>query len=321
MQAEDGHRSVELSPERVTEFLRPQLGGEVAAVERIHHGQWSRAFNFKNDGKQYVARFSALDEDFRKDQRTMAYASADLPVPHILQVGQAFDGFYAISERLPGDFAETLDAMGMRRLLPALFRTLDAMRSVDLSDTTGFGVWGGDGRAPHATWRDALLDIADDRPTKRVHGWRPRLATSPEAERVFATAFAALVRSVDVCPNERYLVHSDLLYFNLLVADDHVTGVIDWGSSLYGDFLWDIAWFTFWQPWYPAWRDVDIASAAREHFADIGLDVPHFEERLRCYELAVGLDGMVYQAWTERWSDLAATTQRTLELTHPTLSS
>ena len=90
--------------------------------------------------------------------------------------------------------------------------------------------------------------------------------------------------------------------------------MIDWGSSLYGDFVWDIAWFTFWQPWYPAWRAVDIAAAARDHFAEIGLDVPHFEERLNCCELAIGLDGMVYQAWTERWTDLAATAQRTMEI-------
>jgi hygromycin-B 4-O-kinase len=303
-----------LDPERVAEFLRQKLGDEITAVEPILHGNWSRAFNFQKAGSQYVARFSALDEDFRKDQRTMAFAAADLPVPRIVRAGQAFDGFYAISERIRGDFVENLDAAGLQRLLPSLFRTLDAMRVADLSGTTGFGVWDGDGRGPHATWRAALLDIADDRPAKRVNGWRPRLATSADAERVFAATFDELVRTMDVCPNERHLVHSDLLYFNLLVADDRVTGVIDWGSSLYGDFVWDVAWFTFWQPWYPAWREVDIAAAARAHFAEIGLDVPYFAERLRCYELAVALDGMVYQAWTERGSDLAATAQRTQRL-------
>jgi aminoglycoside phosphotransferase (APT) family kinase protein len=36
-------------------------------------------------------------------------------------------------------------------------------------------------------------------------------------------------------------VQSDLLYFNVLAADDRARGVIDWGSSLYGDFVWDVA--------------------------------------------------------------------------------
>ena len=43
-------------------------------------------------------------------------------------------------------------------------------------------------------------------------------------------------RSADSGPQERHLIHSDLLNFNVLVADDLISAVIDWGSSLYGDF-------------------------------------------------------------------------------------
>src|SRR5207244_3903613 len=100
-----------------------------------------------------------------------------------------------------------------------------------------------------------------------------------------------LEETIDACPDARHLVHSDLLNFNLLVADDRITGVIDWGSAMYGDFLWDVAWFAFWQPWYPAWRGLDFPEAARQHFAEIGLDVPEFDARLRGCELAIGLDG------------------------------
>ena len=115
---------------------------------------------------------------------------------------------------------------------------------------------------------------------------------------------------VEGCPNERYLIHSDLLYFNVLVSSDRVTAVLDWGSSLYGDFLWDLAWLTLWQPWYTAWAAIDIRAMAQEHFAQIGLDVPDFEQRMRCYELAIGLDGITYQAFTGRLNDLAWTTRR-----------
>jgi thiamine kinase-like enzyme len=41
-----------------------------------------------------------------------------------------------------------------------------------------------------------------------------------------------------------HLVHSDLLHYNVLVAADRVTAVLDWGSSLYGDFLFDLAWLS-----------------------------------------------------------------------------
>jgi hygromycin-B 4-O-kinase len=306
------HTEGELDAPRVRDFLSARLGGSIEDVERVGHGAWSKAFGFRHAGAAFVARFSALDEDFRKDQRVMRFASGDLRVPRIVEIGPAFGGSYAISERVPGGFIDTLDAAGLRRVLPSLFRALGTMRMADLSDSHGFGGFGSDGNAPHATWREALLSIAVDRPTNRTSGWRPLLATQAFAARAFDQVYGELQRHVDRLPNERYLVHSDLLNFNVLVDRERVSGLIDWGSALYGDFVWDIAWFTFWQPWYPAWRDVDFAQLAQAHYASIGLTVPRFGERLRCCELAIGLDGMAYQAFTRRWSDLDATARRTL---------
>jgi hygromycin-B 4-O-kinase len=103
-----------------------------------------------------------------------------------------------------------------------------------------------------------------------------------------------------------------MLYYNVLVADDRISAIIDWGNAMYGDFLFDLAWFIFWQPWYPAWQAIDFVEEARRHYASIGLEVPDFEARLRCYQIYIGLDGQTYQAFTRRWSDLEATAQRTL---------
>lgn len=93
-------------------------------------------------------------------------------------------------------------------------------------------------------------------------------------------------------PRERHLVHSDLLHWNVLVEDDTVTGLLDWGSSIYGDFVYDIAWLTFWWPWYPQWKEIDVAHEVRAHNARTGLVVPSFSERLRCYELRIGLGNL-----------------------------
>ena len=116
------------------------------------------------------------------------------------------------------------------------------------------------------------------------------------------------------CPNVRTLVHSDLLHFNVLVADDRITGLLDWGCSLYGDFLYDVGWFTFWAPWEPAWNGIDFGAEALRHYARLGLDVPDVALRLRACELQIGLDGMAYQAYKGFWSDLQWTAARTLEL-------
>lgn len=300
--------------DQVAALLAERLGGAIDGIERIRHGEWSRAFSFAHDGRGYVVRFSATDEDFLKDQRAMGYARPKLPIPRIVDMGQALGSFYAISERAVGTFLDALDADALRRALGSLLAALDAARQVDLEGTSGYGIWRGDGIAPHATWREALLAVAVDVPGSRTHGWRAALATSTFAESAFDSAFDRLKELVRVCPEERHLVHSDLLNYNVLVADQDVTAVLDWGSSVYGDFLFDLAWLTYWQPWYPAWHDVDFRLEAARHYAAIGLDVPNFEERLRCYEVFIGLDGMAYQAFRSRWTVLEETARRTLAL-------
>jgi hypothetical protein len=56
------------------------------------------------------------------------------------------------------------------------------------------------------------------------------------------------------------------------------------------------------------WSTLDIRQAAIEHFAAIGLPVPNFDARLRCCELAIGLDGLANQAYTASSADNLAWT-------------
>jgi hygromycin-B 4-O-kinase len=309
MQARGWHVD-ELYPARVAAFARSRLGADVGVVEAVAHGEWSRAFTC---GK-YVVRFSALEEDFRKDARAAQYASSRLPIPRILDLGQAFDGFYAISERARGAYLDDLDAPALGCVLPALLAALDDMRAIDVPAAHGYGVWRADATAPHASWRAVLLDVANDRPENRTYGWRAQLAASPGGCARFDQAYSVLESRVASLPDERHLVHADLLNFNVLVDGPRVSAVLDWGSSLYGDFLFDVAWFTFWQPWYPAWLDVDFRAAALDHYASIGLDVPHFAERMRCYETFIGLENQTYSAFKGRWDKVDEVAQRTLAI-------
>lgn len=200
----------------------------------------------------------------------------------------------------------------MRATLPSLLAALDAARGVDLSATAGYGGWGADGTTPYPSWRAALLDVAADRPGDRIHGWRARMAGSTVGTGPFEEALGHLESLIAACPEERHLIHSDLLHYNVLVADGHIAAVLDWGCSLYGDFLYDLAWFAFWSPWYPAWHGIDFQHEAARHFAAIGLDVPQFDERLRCYQVHIGLDAQKYNAFKGRWGELDATARQTL---------
>jgi hygromycin-B 4-O-kinase len=302
---------------RAEAFLATRFGGDAGDVAPIGRGEWSKAFTFSWAGREYVIRFGAHQEDFLKDRFAARFAGRALPIPRIVELGEAFGGYYALSERVFGSYIDDVDEGQMRTLLPALLAALDAARLADLSGTTGYGGWGADGIAPFPGWQATLLDVAADRPGDRIPGWRERLVASAVGIKPFEEAYARLVAFAGDLPEERHLIHSDLLHYNVLVEAGRITGVLDWGCAMYGDWLYDLAWFCFWQPWYPAWDGIDFRSEALRHYASIGLNVPHFEERLRCCEIHIGLAGLAYMAYAGNWRDLQDTARHTLEVATP----
>lgn len=283
-----------VSADDATRFLRERFGSD--RVEPLRQGLWSSAYRFRRGGDDLVIRFGSIRDDFDKDAFISTIAPSDLPVPRIIEIGEALGGYYAVSRYAPGRHLDGLGAEELLRVLPSLFAALNAVREADLSGTTGYGGWDKNGIGEAASWREVLLDVASEDPAREPR-WRERLATaSADASRAFDAGSARIRELLVHCPEERYLVHQDLLHWNVLVDDDRVTALLDWGSSIYGDFVYDVAWLTFWSPWYPAWHGVDFAREARAQYERTGLLVPHFEERLRCYELRIGVGSLNWYA-------------------------
>jgi hygromycin-B 4-O-kinase len=276
-------------------------------------GEWSAAYSVKTADADLVARFGAHDEDFEKDAYAARYSSESLPVPPILEWGPALGGFYAVAPRVRGEHIDGLDESGMRRVLPSLFAALDAMRAAELVGP-GFGGWRADGRTSHTSWRGWLLGFVDEPATRGAPGWRELLRHLPAVVRSFEEAYERLVQLADDCPEVRHLIHDDLINRNVLVAGDRISAVLDWGSSKYGDFVYDIANFVFYRPWFPHWKGIDFAAEALAHYDRSGLAVPKFAERIRCYSLRIALDGIAYSAFRQRWGEVERRARHAVEI-------
>jgi hygromycin-B 4-O-kinase len=135
---------------QVQAFLTSHFDRASSHIERIGAGAWSQCFGFRRGAQALVIRFGQHVDDFRKDQRASSYRTPDLPIPLVLAIGQAFDGYYAISTRVHGVARESVGAAQWQSIVPSLAAALEAMRLADVSATVGFGGWGGDGHAPDA---------------------------------------------------------------------------------------------------------------------------------------------------------------------------
>jgi hygromycin-B 4-O-kinase len=290
-------------------FLADQFDPQVHDVEPAGAGAWSRAFSFRRGADELIVRFGSHGDDFAKDRRAYRYHAPGLPVPEVLAVGPAFGGFYAISRRMWGTPLEHVEPAVWYAAIPSVVAMLEGLRLADLSGTTGYGGWDGEGYAARPRWSEHLLTVGEDSHTQRTHGWRARLATSAAGKATFDWGIARLVELIDdTAP--RSLIHADLLNRNVLVYGEAISGVFDWGGAAYGDHLYDLAWFIFWAPWHP---NLDIAllrEALERRWRAVGYWPHNLAARLSACVLHIGLDHLAYNAFRGDWKTLEATAER-----------
>lgn len=271
-------------------------------LSSITHGAWSTAYVYEQDGSKRVLRISDSQEDFQRDRYAYRrFTGRFLPIPEILDIGTTGERFYSISRYAEGDFLEKMDAVSLRNFIPNLTRTIQAIRSADISSTTGYGHWDVRGRGEYGSWREYLLDVQNDTRERPIKGWRTKLESSPIGMSVFDELYDDMSSKIRVCPEERELIHSDLINYNFIVKDNEPVAVIDWGSSIYGDGLYDLAWFKFYEPWYPQFTEVGLIEALVEDYRSSGSMRENIDERLAVYLIHIGLDSIAYNAHREDW--------------------
>jgi len=302
-------KGVDVDTGKAHAFLGRHLGNEPSNVALIGEGAWSRCFGFTQGDDELVIRFGNYVDDFRKDQLAHAYATPDLPVPEVFEIGNAFGGYYAISTRARGGPLENLSSSEWCAIVPSVVSVLETMRLADLPPNSGVGGWGVDGKALHVSWSASLLNVEEDDPNQRTHGWRERLAASPQGEGDFMWGFDFLKRVVDDSV-PLSLLHCDLINRNVLVNDDRISGVLDWGCSRYGDHLYDLAWFEFWAPWHTNLDVVYLRSEVERRWRELGYSPEDKESRLMACYLHIGLDHLAYNAYLGDWAALDATAER-----------
>jgi hygromycin-B 4-O-kinase len=110
--------------------------------------------------------------------------------------------------------------------------------------------------------------------------------------RIYEYLYNEMIKFIPYCPNERWLVHGDFKGANIRFNGHTISGVLDWSESMYGDYLFDVAWIDLWDTY------TDYQQAFFEHYRKQGRIPPFYYQRIRCYQLYSALLSLGFNATT-----------------------
>jgi hygromycin-B 4-O-kinase len=283
----------QLDEAAVLALLRGYFAASIEGLAVVTGGQVAQTYAFAADGQDYIIRFNRrMATTFEKEALIYGrFASPRLPIPPIVQLGRLGELHYAISRRMPGKPLTELPPAENEALLPALLDTLDAIHACDVADQPGYGIFGDDGVGFFRSWPDSLRAIREEDPEWDFYGkWHVLFETTFLERDVFELIYSRMASLLDYCPEEKWLVHANYGFGNVLAHEGRISGVLDWLDAKYGDFVYDVAWLDFWSP------QQTFPARCAERYARQGISAPHFEERMLCYECYIGLDALRFFA-------------------------
>lgn len=284
--------------ETILALLGETLALPIETLTPIQGGLIAQTVIFRAGDHEYILRFNPgnFDVTFQKEMFIYThFASPNIPIPPILRVGRLGDLTYAISRKMAGRRLLSLSRAEYELSLPSLIQTLNAIHQVNVLNWQGYGWIDDNGIGMFPSWKGFIARIIEEeRPDGFFGKWHALFQTTFLEREFFETVYQHMLRLLVFCPEERYLVHGGYGFNNVLAEDGKVTALLDWTDAMYGDFLYDVAWLDYWDP------GRDYQALFRADYAERGIDVPDFEQRLLCYQCYIALDGMRFNAKSDQ---------------------
>jgi hygromycin-B 4-O-kinase len=269
------------------DFLNSYFNTKGIKVESIKGGAESQAFYFSLLGEKYVLRVTKHGMlNYLKDSIAYSdFSSEKLPVSEIIDCGEFGKGFsFAVMKRAAGKTLDRFSKEQLGDLAPKVAAAIAEVHKIEVPGE-GYGGWGSNRNGSFKSWNEYLL---------------ANLAQEGFEDRSFCDADFNLslkreiLKLVPFCPEERVVLHGDCAPANILSDGKRVTALIDWGDSLYGDPLHDVACIDFWA------SKNDFTAVFRDYYLDNGGLPDNFEERIMCYKLLRAYGSLWFYAYSDQ---------------------
>lgn len=272
------------------EKLTTVLGSPVTGLNPIEMGELSRVFSFEWNGLSYVAHFKETKDSLEKAAYMYQTYGSRLPIPKVIKVGEIDGVFYSVTHKAEGQPISAFPPPQQELILKDVARHLVALGQQDIDRSEGYGWISPEGTTSSSSWSQTIETFFREDPDDFYQNWT-RLYDESFLERpLFEAGYSAMLELLQYAPDRPLLVHGDFHLGNMLSDGSRVTGIVDWEMAMYGDFMFDVAGLHFWSP------ALDFPQKVRDVCSEGDIDIPYFEERLRCYMLVKAIDGLRFYA-------------------------
>jgi len=275
----------------VLEVLYGCFGEDIKKLEEVKGGNLKAVYFFNYDHKDYVIKFSIEDTEFKKESYLYKILNdKDVPMARIVKVGQYKNYFYSISTKITGEALISLNEKQAYEALPSLISNISKVHFADVSRTKGYGWLNEKGNGIYNSWSEYLHGFFQKEQIGFWKDWYELFETSFLDNKIFNELYNEMLRLSNYCEGRRHIVHGDFHFGNVISNENIITGIIDWGNVMYGDFIFDVATMHMQFPKY------NIVEVFKEHYKDNNILIPSFRERFLCCSLCKGLDALRFFA-------------------------
>ena len=282
-----------LNQQHILTLLKTHFSSAITDLAPLSGGSVAQTLGFTTNRQDYVLRLvtDRVGASFEKEAYLYERLAPRIPIPRIYHTGHFQDVYYAISQRVPGKPLTRLSWLENEQLLSSLVELVDSIHHSDVSNTRGYGTIDNTSTGFFSSWRKSLLSVAEEEAEGEFYGKWHTLFEQTFLERdLFDAVYKRMKSLLDLCPEDRYLLHGGPAYGNVLAQDGKITAVLDWLDAQYGDFVHDIVCMDFWEPRFR------FAERFHQLYTTRGEAIPNYSERQQCYQCQLALDAMRFYA-------------------------
>lgn len=270
-------------------------------LKEIPEGEIAKTYSFNIGESKYFIQFNQanMSGGTKKELEYFDRLKA-LNIPmRIVVKRDAINGIhYAITEKVKGKRLQELSETEVKELLPYIFDALINISKMDIKNTTGYGWFSSGGNGWFSTWRDHINFVMEEEPDELFYGkWYDLFETTFLNKKTYELYYQKMKELFKYLPEDRYFMHGNFSYSNILVHNKKISAIIDWQDSRYGDFLLDFTYFVFWVS--DSFGNYIIESF-KQYLELKNMKTEFYYERIKCYKYYFGLDALRFYAKTDQ---------------------